>query len=115
MIDFSALVLNPAQAAFGCAVWITPTVSQPLAAPYQARGIYSSTPTDVVMQDGTVLCDQRTTLDIRLAEFPIPVTFNDRVTPDEGEAKGITFFVGAIDEDGQGGAKLTLRRTAPEE
>ena len=117
MIDFSALVLAPGMAVFGREVIITPTVSQPLAAPYAARGVFTSTSQDVPMQDGSVLCDQKTTLDIRLAEFPARPEQNDRVTiSDDGvEYAGVTFWIAATDIDGQGGMKLTLRRTAPEE
>ena len=95
---------------FGRVVEIDPHVSQPGAAPYQARGIFSSRPVQFQLQDGAILSDQQTTLGIRLEEFAVPPTNRDRVIID-----GVTYWVGDTSLDGQGGATITLRRTEPPE
>ncbi|MCA1524303.1 head-tail joining protein [Bradyrhizobium yuanmingense] len=114
-MDFSTLVLLPGMNTFAIAVTVRPTVSQPGAPDYPARGVYSSVPTDVQMQDGTTFSDQQTTLGIRLREFAVPPVNGDRITPTEGEAAGVTFWVADSSADGQGGLTLTLRKTEPPE
>jgi hypothetical protein len=116
MIDFDQLVLKPATDVFAIAISVTPTVTQPEAPPYNARGVYSSTKIDVVMQNDTIFSDQETKLDIRLAEFPDP-------PPDRGDlveitepthpAFGTQYWIGDQDLDGQGGCTLLLRTQMP--
>lgn len=118
-IDFSTLVLGPNMDTFGIRVVIDPLVSQPGRPPYAARGIYSSRPIDVAMQDGSVFTDQITTLGIRLAEFATAPTLGDRVTimEDISSAQieaGDKMWAGDCIKDGQGGAVLTLRRVKPD-
>ena len=48
-------MLRPAFAAFARPITVRPVVSQPGAAPYAARGIWSSKPVDVQMADGSIL------------------------------------------------------------
>ncbi|MEY9364791.1 hypothetical protein ABH994_007512 [Bradyrhizobium yuanmingense] len=114
-MDFSTLVLLPGMATFAISVTVRPEVSQPGAADYAARGVFSSGPTDVQMQDGTVFSDQQTTLGIRLREWSVAPVNGDRITPTEGEAAGTTFWVADTSVDGQGGMTLTLRKTDPPE
>ena len=114
-IDFSTLVLLPGMTTFAISVTVRPEVSQPGAPDYAARGVFSSGPTDVQMQDGTIFSDQQTTLGIRLREWSVPPVNGDRITPTEGEAAGTTFWVADSSLDGQGGMTITLRKTDPPE
>jgi hypothetical protein len=109
MIDFDRLCLVPAEQTFGKPIVVTPIKSQPdNPAPYAARGIFSSQPLDVPMQDGSIFSDQQTSLGIRLAEYPIPPVRGDLV-----EYNGTTYWVLDTDEDGQGDCKLQLRKNPP--
>ena len=119
-MDFSSLVLAPGLNTFARVCTFYPRVSQPdtvtdefpNGAPYLGRGVYSSRPIDVQMQDGTVFSDQESSLGIRLAEYPIPPDIGDRIKVDGAEG---LYWVGDVDTDGQGGATILLRNTAPQE
>ncbi|WP_166304290.1 head-tail joining protein [Bradyrhizobium sp. 2S1] len=119
-MDFSSLVLAPGMNAFARVCTFYPRVSQastvsadnPNGAPYVGRGVYSSRPVDVQMQDGTIFSDQETSLGIRLAEFPVAPEIGDRIKVDGIDG---LYWVGDVDTDGQGGATILLRNTAPQE
>lgn len=119
-MDFSSLVLAPGMNAFARVCTFYPRASQPTTvsdaqpngAPFVGRGVYSSRPVDVQMQDGTIFSDQETSLGIRLAEFTVPPEIGDRIKVDGVEG---LYWVGDIDTDGQGGAVILLRNTAPQE
>jgi len=114
LIDFDALVLNKTVDIFSIACRFTFTVSAP-GTEQVARGVYSSNPIDVQMQDETIFSDQQTSLGIRVRDFLIP--------PDRGDAVeiidvrhpafGQKYWIGDSDLDGQGGATLLLRQQAP--
>jgi len=116
VIDFDGLVLNKGVDIFNILVRFTPLVSDPGAPPYEGRGIYSSGPVDVQMQDETIFSDQQTSLGIRVRDFAGP-------PPDRGDiveiidvrhpAFGSKFWIGDSDLDGQGGAMLMLRTQHP--
>jgi hypothetical protein len=115
MIDFDALVLNPCENIFAIACKFTLATTKPEAAPVFARGIYSSGPVDVAMQDDTIFSDQQTSLGIRLRDF--------ETLPDRGDiveivdarhpSFGNRYWIGDSDLDGQGGAMLLLRTQQP--
>jgi hypothetical protein len=115
MIDFDALVLKPAGDIFKIMVDYTPTVSQPGAPTFATFGVYSSTALDVVMQDETIYSDQQTKLDIRLRDFVAYPEEGDHVTITDMRhpAYGKQFWIGDLDEDGQGGGTLLLRLKEP--
>ena len=115
MIDFDALVLKPAGDIFQIMVSYTPTVSQPGAPSFATHGVYSSTDMDVEMQDGAIFSDQQTKLGIRLRDFAAPPDEGDYVTITDMRhpAYGKQFWVGDLDEDGQGGGSLLLRLKEP--
>jgi hypothetical protein len=115
VIDFDALVLKPATDVFAINVVYTPTVSNPAALPFATRGVYSSTDLDVELQDGTIYSDQQTKLEVRLAEFAAYPTEGDFVTITDARhpAYGKQFWIGDLDEDGQGGGRLLLRLKEP--
>jgi hypothetical protein len=116
MIDFDALVLNKCENIFSIVCQFTFAVTDPLAQPLVCRGVFSSNPIDVQMQDETIFGDQQTSLGIRLGDFP-------GVTPHRGDlveiidtrhpAFGNKYWIGDVDLDGQGGASLLLRTQNP--
>jgi len=115
MIDFDALVLAKCEDIFSIQIKITYVVTKPEAAPAIGRGIYSSSPTDVIMQDEAIFSDQQTSVGIRVRDWAI--------VPDRGDlleiidarhpAYGSRYWVGDVDLDGQGGAMLMLRTQQP--
>jgi hypothetical protein len=115
MIDFDALVLKPAGDIFQIMVSYTPTVSQPGVPAFDTNGVYSSTALDVEMQDGTIYSDQQTKLEVRLADFAAYPNEGDFVTITDirHPAFGKQFWIGDLDEDGQGGGILLLRLKEP--
>jgi hypothetical protein len=117
MIDFDQIVLNKCEDIFSIVCKFTFTASKPEAAPITVRGIYSSGPYDVAMQDDAIFSDQQTSLGIRLRDFP------GGLVPDRGDtveitdsrhpAFGLKYWIGDSDLDGQGGAMLMLRTQYP--
>jgi len=121
-IDFSALVLAPAMATFGRPVLILPIASQPIAAPYPARGIWTVESINIPTEDGGTFSSVKLKLGIRLADFTIAPNVEDRVAtaasqlplaywqgvlPTDGN---IDFIIDNFSPDGQGGAVLILKR-----
>ena len=115
MIDFDKFVDNPAVGVFAINVTYSPLVSQPGVPAFAARGVFSSTDLDVELQDGAIYSDQQTNLGIRLAEFASKPTEGDEVTITDPRhpANGRQFWIGDLDEDGQGGGRLLLREKDP--
>jgi hypothetical protein len=95
---------------FALDVVIDPRVSIPGAAPYNARGIFTSRSVAVQLQDGGVYDEQETTFGFRLVEIKATLTTHDRViAPD-----GTIYEVGDCALDGQGGLVVHVRRVLPE-
>jgi hypothetical protein len=92
---------------FAVDVTVDPKRSRPRSAPYQARGVFTTTPYDVQTLEG-VVSDLKTTLGIRLEEFDGPEPYPQ----DEIQIGAELFYVLDIDKDGQGGAVLTLRNVS---
>jgi hypothetical protein len=115
MINFDDLVLAPCMAAFAIEVQISPEISRPGTKPYPARGIYTSQPLVVELQDGTVFSDQQTTLGVEISDFEHLPGRSDRVkiTEPDHPQFGRRFWIGDTVIDGQGGAVFTLRDTEP--
>jgi hypothetical protein len=104
-VDFPNLVHLPCQDVFGEEILVNPTYSRPGHAPYKARGIFRSLSLDVALLDGTILDEQRTTIDIRIADFkgqPTPFP-RDIVT-----VRGIRYTLTEVDDDGQGGQIIRM-------
>jgi hypothetical protein len=114
MIDFDALVLNKTIGIFNILCRFTFTVSAP-GTWQDARGVYSSDPIDVQMQDETIFSDQQTSLGIRVRDFVIPPDRGDEVEIIDirHPSYGMKYWIGDSDLDGQGGAKLLLRTQQP--
>jgi len=116
-IDFNQLVLGPCMGTFAETneVLVTPWPATTDSGPaYTTRGIYSSGPIDVALQEGGIFSDQRTSLGIKLDEWP-DIELNYRVDVKVKGVGVVRYWVGDIDTDGQGGATLTLRTTVPDE
>jgi len=115
MIDFDALVLKTTVDIFNIVVKFTLATTRPEAAPVICRGVYSSTPLDVMMQDDTIFSDQQTSLGIRLRDFDIPPDRGDivEIIDTRHPAYGMKYWIGDSDLDGQGGATLLLRTKEP--
>jgi hypothetical protein len=109
-IDFSTTVYLPNFTVFARQVTITPKVSQPGAGPYSARGIYDTEEIDVAAEDGSVVTDHRTILDIREVDFLVLPQQGDEVfiPPDTG-AMGALGDHEVINVFHNGGGETTLQ------
>lgn len=116
MIDFSALVLGPAMAAFAGSV----TVTTGAGAPYDARGSFTFKPVEVVLEGegGGFHQTNQPELGIKLDEWNAGLRQSDVLvrkagTPaTPGALPDGTWLVHNILKDGQGGATLVLRQTS---
>jgi hypothetical protein len=112
-LNFDRLVGKHAQRAFARPAQVTPVVSQPGEPPYDARGIFRSDKVDIPLEGGGVASDQRTTLDVRMAEFDVQIMQGDKVQVGQMGARTVVpsdklYRVADVDEDGQGGLRLDL-------
>lgn len=109
-VNFANLVLSPCMEVFARVLTVDPITSRPGELPYQARAIFTSVDLSVPSMDGVELSDVRTWIGIRLADFTgPPPAARDRVTLD-----GIRYDIQDVMADGQGGAKLRLRKIEPD-
>jgi hypothetical protein len=113
-VNFSALALSPAIAVFGKPVTFTPAASQPAAEPYQISGIWEEQHIDIQLDQGGVLSANNLDLGVRLHDFAAVPRQNDIIAISDTtlwrpELIG-TYLVDDIKPDGQGGAKLVLKR-----
>jgi hypothetical protein len=117
MVDFDRLVLSPASDIFSIQCRFTPLVSQPGEPAFDLRGVYSSSALDVQMQDETIFSDQQTSLGIRLRDFVAVPEGGDlvEITDPMHPALGRKYWIGDLDEDGQGGGLLLLRVYKPDD
>ncbi len=111
-INFSSVVYSPVYDAFSRSVTVLPVASQPGLPPYIKRGIFDTRSIDVIAEDGLVISDQRTMLDIREAEFSVLPVQGDRISvpasgglPDLGD-----WEIADSSSNGGGETTLTLRR-----
>ena len=115
MIDFDALVLSPCMEVFARPVLVEPIASQPDAPAYIARGVWSSQPIDVQLEDGSIMSSQRHKLGIRASEYTVPIVQGDQITIDAYMSLpriGVC-LVDDSDDDGQGGSELSLKVVGP--
>lgn len=107
-LNYPVMVYRPAFNVFA-----RPVLFSGDASPSSGRGIYTSDTTDVVTEDGSLLSDQRTILDILDEEYTVLPSQGDTVTipedisgmPDLGEFKIID-----VRNNGGGETTLTLRK-----
>jgi hypothetical protein len=105
VIDFD-LVLAPAMAAFAQSITLTPTVSQPGAPAYAARGVFDFKAVEIPLDDGTFHSTNQPTLGIRLADYAVAPKQGDLLSMPQGN-----YQIADVVPDGQGGADLLLRNT----
>jgi hypothetical protein len=114
-INYSDQIYKIAQDNFSGPVLFTPIKSQPGQPSFQGRGIYSTVAIDIIAEDGSIVSDQRTILDIREVEFAVlPIqgdqvflaaaSFADQLIEDS------TFEILDTDTNGGGETTLALRK-----
>jgi hypothetical protein len=107
-LDMSTAVYLPNFEVFARPVVITPIVSQPAGVAYDARGILGTQDTGVPAEDGSIISDQQTILDILEAEFPTLPRQRDRVMiPADGTVPAAGLFE-VVDTSSNGGGETTL-------
>jgi hypothetical protein len=113
-VDFSTLVYLPNFDMFARPISVTPLASQPGMPGYTARGIYDTRPIDVQAEDGSIVSDQQTILDIRDEEFGAVPNQLDQIaipydpasnSPDLG-----VFEVTNVENNGGGETTLVIRK-----
>lgn len=112
-VDWSTEVYLLNYNMFARPVMFYPIKSQPSVPSYTARGIFSTIPIDIIVQDGGNLSDQKTILDILEREFAVLPVQQDRVyigLDTSGMPAIGTFEIQDIDTNGGGESTLTLRR-----
>jgi hypothetical protein len=112
-INFSELVYLPNYDMFARPVVVIPLASQPGLPSYTARGIYDTRAIDVAAQDGSIVSDQQTILDVRDEEFGvvpeqldhIQIPYDSEAGRDLGE-----FEVVNVETNGGGETTLVIRK-----
>ena len=90
-------------------ITIDPLASQPGVPAYVARGIYTTTPIDVVTEDGGIFSDQKTIVDIREEEFTVlPVQLDRIFIPADVNGGPELGWFEVVDADTNGGGETTL-------
>jgi hypothetical protein len=108
-LNFSTLVYLPTQDIFGRRIVITPIASQPdREGSYNARGIFGTRDMAIPAEDGSLISDQQTILDIRESEFAILPRQRDLIfIPREGSIPEEGQFE-IVDTSTNGGGETTL-------
>lgn len=108
-INWSVQVYSAQYTSFARPVTFTPAASIPNASAYGARGIFDTQSIDVIAENGSIVSDARTILDILEAEFVVLPVQGDRVTipAHNGIPAAGTFEV--IDTNSNGGGETTLQ------
>jgi hypothetical protein len=113
-VDFSTLVYLPNFDMFARPITVTPLASQPGLPAYTARGIYDTRPIDVQAEDGSIVSDQQTILDVLDVEFAVvPEQLDQIVIPDDpgGGVPGLgSFEVTHTESNGGGETTLVIRK-----
>jgi hypothetical protein len=78
-INFSDTVYKTCMDTFAGSITVMPIASQPNGVSYTARGIYGTEAIDIIAEDGSIISDQRTILDIREVEFTVLPIQGDQV------------------------------------
>lgn len=110
-INFSTLVYLPNYDIWARAITVTPLASQPGQPAYSARGIFDTESTDVLAEDGSIISQQKTILDIREVEFAVlPQQFDRIDIPPAEQGPGGSFEVTDASSNGGGETTLELRK-----
>ena len=114
-VNMSTLVYSQCQTVFGRPVIFTSKLGNS----YDGfgRGIYDSQTLDVSLEDGSLISDQQTILDIRTVEYPVLPVQGDRVAIPYEPASGLpdlgTFEITDMWHNGGGEVTLALKRLTP--
>ena len=114
-VNFPGLLYEPCFNVFARAVTFSPLASQPNQPDYIGRGIFNTVDLDVMAEDGSILSDQKTILDILEKEFTVLPEQRDQVVIGaEGELPALgTFEIIDRNTNGGGETTLTLRKVLP--
>jgi hypothetical protein len=114
-VNMSTLVYNPCQIVFGRPVIFTSKFGNSYDG--AGRGIYDSQTLDVALEDGSLISDQQTILDIRTAEYSILPAQGDRVAIPFEPVSGLpdlgVFEITDLWHNGGGEVTLALKRLVP--
>ena len=112
-VNFSTLVYLPNFDMFARPITVVPLASQPGLPAYTARGIYDTRPIDVQAEDGSIVSDQQTILDVLDAEFSVVPEQLDQIQipydTDGGPNLG-TYEVVLTEANGGGETTLVIRK-----
>jgi hypothetical protein len=110
-IDFTNIIYEPNFEIWARPITVTPVASQPGQPSYGARGIFDTESTDVLAEDGSIISQQRTILDIIEREFAvIPQQLDQIDIPDAPQGPGGSYEVTDSSSNGGGETTLTIRK-----
>ena len=111
-VNMSTSLYSPCQDVFGRSANFTSKTGNSFNG--SGRGIYSSTEINVPLDDGSIITDQQTILDIRTAEFPTLPVQDDTVALPYDPISGVpdlgSFQIVNAWHNGGGEMSLQLRR-----
>ena len=115
-VNFAVMVYAPNFDMFARIITVTPIASQPGGGAYTKRGIFNTLPIGVAAEDGSILANQQTILDIMDAEFPTLPEQLDQINippdPNAGVALG-DYEVTHTETNGVGQTTLYIRKLLP--
>jgi hypothetical protein len=111
-INMSTLVYGPCQEVFGRPVNFSSTLGNSFSG--ANRGIYDSRTLNVLLEDGSILSDQQTILDIRTSEFGVLPVQGDVIDIPPEPISGLpalgTYEITDVFHNGGGEVTLSLKR-----
>jgi hypothetical protein len=111
-VNFSTLIYMPTQDVFGRPVTFTSSLGNSYSG--TNRGIYDSRSLNVLLEDGSILSDQQTILDIRASEFSILPVQGDVIDIPAEPTTGLPalgqYEITDVFHNGGGEVTLTLKR-----
>jgi hypothetical protein len=111
-VNFSTLVYMPNQDVFGRPVTFTSTLGNSYSG--TNRGIYDSRTLNVLLEDGSIMSDQDTILDIRASEFSVLPVQGDIINIPPEPISGLpelgSFTITDVYHNGGGEITLTLKK-----
>ena len=110
-VNMSTMVYSPCQDVFGRTVVFSSTLGNSFNG--SARGIYKSETMNVMLEDGSLLSDQQTILDIRAVEFSTLPVQGDQINIPADPSTGLpalgSFEITDVFHNGGGEVTLALK------